>query len=43
MTNPLYTLREVEHQWHDADVEIAITTDFIWEAIEAELATFEKG
>ena len=30
MTNPLYTLREVEHQWKDADVELAITTDFIW-------------
>jgi long-chain acyl-CoA synthetase len=30
MTNPLYTLREVEHQWKDADVEVAITADFIW-------------
>jgi len=30
MTNPLYTLREVEHQWRDADVEVAITADFIW-------------
>lgn len=30
MTNPLYTLREVEHQWQDADVEVAITADFIW-------------
>jgi len=32
MTNPLYTLREVEHQWKDADVELAITADFIWSA-----------
>ncbi len=32
MTNPLYTLREVEHQWKDADVEVAITADFIWAA-----------
>ncbi|MEO0661513.1 MAG: long-chain fatty acid--CoA ligase, partial [Planctomycetota bacterium] len=31
MTNPLYTLREIEHQWSDADCEIAIVADFIFE------------
>jgi long-chain acyl-CoA synthetase len=30
MTNPLYTLREVEHQWSDAGVSLAITSDFTW-------------
>jgi long-chain acyl-CoA synthetase len=30
MTNPLYTLREVEHQWSDAGVTVAITSDFTW-------------
>ena len=30
MTNPLYTLREIEHQWADSDCEVAITADFIW-------------
>lgn len=30
MTNPLYTLREVEHQWADADCKVAITSDFTW-------------
>ncbi len=31
MTNPLYTLREVKHQWSDAEVYLAITADFVWE------------
>lgn len=31
MTNPLYTLREVTHQWDDADCDVAIVADFIWE------------
>lgn len=31
MTNPLYTLREIEHQWKDADCDLAIVADFIWE------------
>jgi long-chain acyl-CoA synthetase len=30
MTNPLYTLRELEHQWRDAGVKVAILADFIW-------------
>ncbi len=32
MTNPLYTGREIEHQWNDAEVDLAITADFIWVA-----------
>ena len=32
MTNPLYTLREIEHQWKDSDCDLAIVADFIWEA-----------
>ncbi|MFT5291219.1 MAG: long-chain acyl-CoA synthetase [Planctomycetota bacterium] len=32
MTNPLYTEREIEHQWNDAEVDLAITADFIWVA-----------
>ena len=31
MTNPLYTLREIEHQWKNADCDLAIVADFIWE------------
>ncbi|MBT3890367.1 MAG: long-chain fatty acid--CoA ligase [Planctomycetaceae bacterium] len=31
MTNPLYMPREIEHQWNDAQVEVAITCDFIWD------------
>jgi long-chain acyl-CoA synthetase len=31
MTNPLYTLREIEHQWKDSDCDLAIVADFIWE------------
>jgi long-chain acyl-CoA synthetase len=33
MTNPLYTLRELQHQWKDADCAVAITADFIWDAV----------
>ncbi|MEM9381443.1 MAG: long-chain fatty acid--CoA ligase [Planctomycetota bacterium] len=39
MTNPLYTLREMEHQWEDAGCDLAIVADFIWEeTIEANRA-----
>lgn len=31
MTNPLYTLREIEHQWKDAECDLAIVADFIFE------------
>ena len=31
MTNPLYMPREIEHQWNDAAVEVAITMDFLWD------------
>ncbi|QDV05949.1 Long-chain-fatty-acid--CoA ligase [Planctomycetes bacterium Poly30] len=31
MTNPLYTLREIEHQWSDAECDFAFVADFIWE------------
>jgi len=31
MTNPLYTPREIEHQWKDAEVELAVVADFIWD------------
>lgn len=31
MTNPLYTLREIEHQWQDAECDLAIVADFIFE------------
>ncbi|MEX1025552.1 MAG: long-chain fatty acid--CoA ligase [Planctomycetota bacterium] len=30
LTNPLYTQREVEHQWRDADVHLVVTADFLW-------------
>jgi long-chain acyl-CoA synthetase len=30
MTNPLYTPREIIHQWTDADCRIAVTTDFLF-------------
>ncbi|MEM6567240.1 MAG: long-chain fatty acid--CoA ligase [Planctomycetota bacterium] len=39
MTNPLYTLREIEHQWEDSGCDLAIVADFIWEeTIEANRA-----
>jgi long-chain acyl-CoA synthetase len=31
MTNPLYMPPEIEHQWNDANVEVAIVMDFIFE------------
>ena len=31
MTNPLYTFRELEHQWRDSGCEVAVTMDFIWD------------
>jgi long-chain acyl-CoA synthetase len=30
LTNPLYTPREIEHQWNDAECQVAITTDFLF-------------
>ena len=33
MTNPLYTFREIEHQWKDSGCEVAITADFIWDEL----------
>jgi long-chain acyl-CoA synthetase len=30
MTSPLYTEREITHQWHDAGCTVAIVTDFLW-------------
>jgi long-chain acyl-CoA synthetase len=29
-TNPLYTPREIEHQWNDAECSVAIVADFIF-------------
>ena len=31
MTNPLYTSREIQHQWTDAGVTVAIMLDFLYE------------
>lgn len=31
MTNPLYMPREIEHQWHDSEVEVAFCADFLYE------------
>ncbi|MFH1129727.1 MAG: long-chain fatty acid--CoA ligase [Pseudomonadota bacterium] len=31
-TNPLYVPREIEHQWNDAGVSVAICADFLYEA-----------
>lgn len=30
-TNPLYTPREIEHQWNDAGCEVVVLADFIYE------------
>ncbi len=30
LTNPLYTPRELEHQWNDAGCELAVTMDFLY-------------
>jgi len=32
MTNPLYTPREIEHQWNDADCRVAVVMDFNWKS-----------
>src|SRR5216110_1101937 len=32
MTNPLYTPRELEHQWKDAVCRVAVVTDFLFES-----------
>ena len=31
LTNPLYTEREIEHQWHDSNCEVALVADFIYD------------
>ena len=31
LTNPLYMPREIEHQWNDAGVKLAVTMDFLWD------------
>ncbi len=31
LTNPLYTPREMQHQWSDAECEVVITMDFLWD------------
>lgn len=31
MTNPLYTPREIEHQWKDSGVELAFVTDYLFD------------
>ncbi|RKY21485.1 MAG: long-chain fatty acid--CoA ligase [Planctomycetota bacterium] len=38
MTNPLYTAREIEHQWNDSGVTLAVTADFLWARTLAQLA-----
>jgi long-chain acyl-CoA synthetase len=30
LTNPLYTPREIEHQWNDAGCELAVSMDFLF-------------
>jgi len=30
LTNPLYTPREIEHQWNDAGCELAVSMDFLY-------------
>lgn len=30
MTNPLYVAREIEHQWQDAECEVAIVADYLY-------------
>ncbi len=32
MTNPLYTEREIEHQWRDAEVDLAVVADWLYAA-----------
>lgn len=31
MTNPLYTSREIEHQWNDSETTVAVLLDFLYE------------
>jgi long-chain acyl-CoA synthetase len=33
LTNPLYTPRELEHQWNDAGCEVAFVADFLFDAV----------
>tara|TARA_R110002126_G_scaffold5647_3_gene30256 strand:+ start:1495 stop:3177 length:1683 start_codon:yes stop_codon:yes gene_type:complete len=33
MTNPLYTVSEVRHQWGDAEVHLAVVADFVFESL----------
>jgi long-chain acyl-CoA synthetase len=33
LTNPMYTAAELEHQWKDADCQVAITADFLFAAV----------
>lgn len=37
MTNPLYVPREIEHQWNDAEVTVAVTADFLYQRVLADL------
>lgn len=30
LTNPLYTAHELEHQWNDAEIQLAVTADFLY-------------
>jgi long-chain acyl-CoA synthetase len=31
LTNPLYTPREIQHQWEDAECDLVVTTDFLFD------------
>lgn len=31
LTNPLYTPHELEHQWNDAEIDVAVTADFLYD------------
>ncbi|MEO2092854.1 MAG: long-chain fatty acid--CoA ligase [bacterium] len=33
LTNPLYTAREIEHQWEDSECVLAVTADFLWDRV----------
>jgi long-chain acyl-CoA synthetase len=37
MTNPMYVGREIEHQWNDAGCEVAITADFLYARVLADI------
>ncbi len=32
MTNPLYSPREIEHQWNDSGAKVAVVADFLYES-----------